>query len=125
MPAINRSHVRSASLKGELLGGEFRQGNGGLNGAAIRPLPLSCRLGWRLDRPGVDPVMQVWLRIERGGLEPGRPKEGYQVRLGEFRFIGSAFAAWCSLFKLSDGHYNLAWNRKNPTRKKGEPDTAE
>jgi uncharacterized protein (DUF736 family) len=27
-------------------------------------------------------------------------------------------AAWCSLFKQSDGSYNLVWNRLDPTKKK-------
>jgi uncharacterized protein (DUF736 family) len=34
--------------------------------------------------------------------------------------------AWCSLFKQSDGSYNLVWNRPDPTkRKKGEPEMVE
>jgi uncharacterized protein (DUF736 family) len=34
--------------------------------------------------------------------------------------------AWCSLFKQSDGSYNLVWNRLDPSkRKKGESDAPE
>jgi uncharacterized protein (DUF736 family) len=30
----------------------------------------------------------------------------------------TAEAAWCSLFKQSDGSFNLVWNRPDPTKKK-------
>jgi uncharacterized protein (DUF736 family) len=34
--------------------------------------------------------------------------------------------AWCSLFKQSNGSYNLVWNRPDPTKKKkAEPGAAE
>ena len=38
----------------------------------------------------------------------------------------TAQPAWCSLFRQSDGSFNLVWNRPDPTKKKkGEPDTPE